>query len=131
MAETTPLRFSPDHLYVRPAGQDAVIGFTHFGQDHTSRVTAIELPAVGRSFRRGEPFGAIEAIKAVVDLSMPVSGTVVAVNQELRASPWHINTDPYGEGWLVRVRLADPGELDELQDEASYEANATWAPPQR
>jgi glycine cleavage system H protein len=131
MAETTPLRFSSDHLYVRLTGQEAVIGFTQFGQDHTSRVTTIELPAVGQSFKRGELFGGIEAIKAVIELTMPVSGTVLAVNEDLRTNPWRVNTDPYGEGWLLRVRLVDADELDDLQDEATYRATATWAPRER
>jgi glycine cleavage system H protein len=128
MTETSHLHFSTDHMYVRPDGQEAVIGFTHFGQDHTSRVTTIELPAVGQSLRRGEPFGTIEAIKATIELTMPVSGTVVAINEALRTSPWRINTDPYGEGWLLRVRLADAAELEQLQDKATYDATAAWTP---
>lgn len=128
MVGPSQLRFSAGHIYIRPVGQETVLGLTDFGQEHTSRVTTVELPAVGDTVHQGEPFGTIEAIKAVIELDAPVSGTVVAVNDRIRSEPWHINTDPYGEGWLVRVRLADPTELDDLMDEETYTATATWNP---
>jgi glycine cleavage system H protein len=127
--DLSQIRFSPNHIYVRPEGQEAVIGLTDFGQDHISRVTTVSLPAAGQTLRRGDPFGTIEAIKAVVELVTPVSGTVLAVNKELETNPWRINTDPYGEGWLMRIQLTNPGELDALMDEATYNTTATWEPP--
>ncbi len=126
MPQTTRLGFSADHIYALVDGVEARLGLSDFGQEHTSRVTTIELPTVAQQLRRGERFATIEAIKAVVELRAPVSGTVVAVNDRLRTEPWRINTDPYGEGWIVRVRLDDPREVDDLMDEASYAATASW-----
>jgi glycine cleavage system H protein len=127
MSSNKELRFSANHVYVlKQASDEALLGFSDFGQEHTSRVSTIELPNVGQRLIRGEPFATIEAIKAVVELRAPVGGVIVSVNDRLRAEPWLINTDPYGEGWIVRVHLDDPRELDDLMDEATYTATARW-----
>jgi glycine cleavage system H protein len=123
-------RFSPDHTYVKVEDGEALIGLTYFGQDHTSRVSQVEFPSVGQKLARGQPFATIEAIKATVELPMPVTGEVLAINEALKAEPWLINTDPYGQGWIIRVRLDDPTQLDQLMDETTYQASAVWEPEQ-
>jgi glycine cleavage system H protein len=121
-------RFSPDHTYVKVADGEALIGLTFFGQDHTSRVSRVDFPQVGQKLAKDQPFATIEAIKATIELPMPVTGEVLAINDALKADAWLINTDPYGQGWLIRVRLADPAELDQLMDEDTYKAAAVWEP---
>jgi len=128
MAKASQLLFSSDHVYVRPQGLEADIGLSHFGQDHLSRVTVIDLPPTGQLLHRGDLLATVEAIKVTVELVAPVSGVVIAVNDQVRADPWRVNTDPYGSGWLVRVRLTDPAEVSDLLDEETYRVSATWAP---
>jgi glycine cleavage system H protein len=120
--------FSSDHVYVRAQGHNADVGLSDFGQNHLGRITAIELPPVGHLLYRGELLATIEAIKVTVELSAPVSGVVAAVNDQLQADPWRVNTDPYGSGWLLRVQLTDLLELNHLLDEQTYAARATWDP---
>ncbi len=127
-ANDPTMRFSPDHTYVKVKDEEALIGLTYFGQEHTSRVSQVEFPQIGMILARGQPFVTIEAIKATVELPMPVTGEVLAINEALRNDPWLINTDPYGQGWLIRVRLEDPTQLDQLLDEAAYQASAVWEP---
>jgi len=128
MAEAAQLLFSSDHVYVRSRGHEADIGLSHFGQDHLGRVTVIDFPHVGQLLHRGELLATVEAIKVTVELVAPVTGIVIAVNEQLRADPWRVNTDPYGSGWLVRLRLAELAELSELLDDRTYRARATWDP---
>lgn len=122
------LWFSSHHVYVKNEADATYIGMTYFAQDHTSRVSSIELPSVGQKLVRDQPFATVEAIKATIELSTPVDAEVLAVNDALYADPWLINTDPYGQGWMIRVRLEDNSQLDQLMDEATYKASATWAP---
>jgi glycine cleavage system H protein len=120
------LRFSSDHAYVKVEDGEASIGLTYFGQDHTSRVTFISLPQVGQKLAKDQPFATIEAVKATIDVPTPVNGEVLAVNDTLKADPWLINTDPYGKGWMIRVHLEEPSQLDQLMDEDTYKASAVW-----
>jgi glycine cleavage system H protein len=122
------IRFSSDHVYVKVEEGEARIGMTYFAQDHTSRVNYVELPQVGQKLVKDQPFATVEATKATVELPVPVSGEVLAVNDALKADPWLINTDPYGQGWMIRIRLGDFSQLDQLMDENTYKASAIWEP---
>ena len=114
------LRYTEEHEWLRADGEEAVIGITAYAADQLGDVVFVELPAVGRTLKTREAFGVIESVKAVSDLFAPVSGEVVAVNGELAARPELVNADPYGEGWMVRLRPERTGEADELRDAASY-----------
>ena len=117
------LRYTEEHEYVKQADEAGVVtvGITEYAQDQLGDVVFVELPKVGASFGRMEVFGTIEAVKAVSELFSPVTGEVVAVNDSLDANPALGNTDPYGEGWMIRIRLANPAELDGLMDADAYE----------
>lgn len=118
------LKYTEEHEYVRSADaeNEIVVGITDYAQGELGDVVYVELPGVGDSFERMEVFGTIEAVKAVSDLFSPVSGEVVAVNEALEEDPALVNSDPYGEGWMVRLRLQDPSDLDELLDAEAYRA---------
>ncbi len=117
------LRYTEEHEYVREADEPGVvsIGITDFAQDQLGDVVFVELPSVGATFGRMEVFGTIEAVKAVSELFSPLAGEVVAVNGALDANPALVNTDPYGEGWMIRLRVSDAAELDGLMDAEAYE----------
>lgn len=117
----TVLRFSEDHLWVRAEADRAQIGISDHGQDAIGEVIAVELPDVGDPVEKGEPFGELESIRTVQELIAPVSGTVRAVNGELEDHPSLTNEDPYHEGWLIEVELADESELDALMASEEYE----------
>jgi glycine cleavage system H protein len=114
--------YTEQHEYLRPTEEDGVylVGITDFAQGELGDIVYVELPAEGDSFAQMAVFGTIEAVKAVNDLFCPVSGEILEVNAALDQDPALVNTDPYGEGWMVRLRVADPGELEDLLDEAGY-----------
>jgi glycine cleavage system H protein len=114
------VRYHPEHDWVRAEGEEAVFGITWYAQDALGEVVYYEPPAVGATVSKDAPYGELESVKAVSDIYAPASGEVVAVNDAVRERPETVNDDPYGEGWLIRVRLSDPGELDSLMDEAAY-----------
>lgn len=116
------LRYTKEHEWVRVAGDEATIGITDFAAQQLGDVVFVELPAAGRTLQQYAAFGVVESVKAVSDLFAPVSGDVVATNDELASRPELLNADPYGDGWIVRVRLADRGQLDDLLDPPGYEA---------
>lgn len=116
------LRYTEEHEYVREAeGEDEVlVGITDFAQEELGDVVFVELPREGDSFDRMEPFGTIEAVKAVSELYTPVSGEVVEINGALDDRPELVNEEPYGDGWMIRLRLDDPSEVDGLMDAGEY-----------
>jgi glycine cleavage system H protein len=116
------LRYHREHDWARAEGDEATLGITWFAQDALGEIVYAELPEVGASVAAGEPYGQLESVKAVSDVFAPLSGEVVAVNERLADEPQLVNEDPYGEGWLVRIRMADPAELDELMDADAYRA---------
>ncbi len=118
----TGLHYTEEHEYVRPTDEEDVflVGITDYAQGELGDVVYLELPSSGESFGRMEVFGTIEAVKAVSDLFSPISGEVVEVNSALDQDPALVNTDPYGEGWMVRLRASDPAELEGLLDENGY-----------
>jgi glycine cleavage system H protein len=116
------LRYHPEHDWVRAEGDEAVFGITWYAQDALGEVVYYEPPAVGATVAKDSSYGELESVKAVSDIYAPASGEVVAVNAAVQERPEVVNEDPYGEGWLIRVRLSDPSELDALMDEPAYRA---------
>ncbi len=114
------LLYSPTHEWVRQEGNRAVIGITDYAQSELGDITYLELPKVGDTVEAGQPFGVIESVKADEELFAPVSGTVVAVNQNAVDHPETINDDPYGDGWLIVVEMNDPDELKSLMNAKQY-----------
>lgn len=113
---TTPedSRYAKTHEYVHLEGDVATIGITDYAQKELGDVVFVELPAVGAQLEAADELGSIESVKAVSDLFAPVSGEVVEVNEALKEKPELVNTDPYGDGWMIRVKMSDPSEFDEL-----------------
>jgi glycine cleavage system H protein len=118
----TDLRYTKDHEWVRVDGEEATVGITEYAATQLGDIVFVELPDVGRALTQAATFGVVESVKAVSDLFAPVGGEVVATNEALSGSPEQVNADPYGEGWMIRVRLTEPGEVDELLDAAAYDA---------
>ncbi|HSH46754.1 MAG TPA: glycine cleavage system protein GcvH [Longimicrobiales bacterium] len=116
------LLYTEEHEYLKPAGEDNVydVGITDYAQGELGDVVFVELPEVGDSFERGATFGTVEAVKAVSDLFMPITGEVVEVNGDLEADPSLVNSDPYGDGWMIRIRVEDPSDLDGLLSADAY-----------
>ncbi len=115
------LHYSKDHEWVRVEGDVAVIGITDYAQNSLGDVVYVELPKAGEEFAANESFGSVESVKAVSEMFSPVSGAVVTINDALADEPEKVNGDPYGEGWMIRVRLSNPGEVDSLLTAAEYE----------
>lgn len=115
------LKYTSDHEWVSMEDGVATIGVTDFAQSELGDIVFVEFPEVGDSFEIGETFGTIEAVKTVADLFMPVSGEIVAINEELDVDPAKVNSDPYGDGWLVKIKLSNSDEGDELMSFTSYE----------
>ncbi len=115
------LKYTSDHEWVSMEDGVATIGVTDFAQSELGDIVFVEFPEVGDSFEIGETFGTIEAVKTVADLFMPVSGDIVAINEELDVDPAKVNSDPYGDGWLVKIKLSNSDEGDELMSFTSYE----------
>jgi glycine cleavage system H protein len=117
------LLYHPEHDWARVEGDQATFGITWFAQDQLGEVVFFDTPKVGAGVTKDEPYAEVESVKAVSDVFAPLSGEIVAVNDALADKPEAINDDPYGEGWLVRIRLADPSETESLMDAAAYEAS--------
>lgn len=115
-------RYTNDHEWVSMQGPIATIGITDYAQEQLGDVVFVELPKVGAQLRAGEAFGSIESVKAVNDLLAPVSGEVTEINGTLANSPETVNKDPFGAGWLVKLRFSKPGEITALMDAAGYES---------
>jgi glycine cleavage system H protein len=115
------LRYTKDHEWVRVDGDEAVVGITQFAADQLGDIVFVELPAAGKALDQHATFGVVESVKAVSDLFAPVAGEVTGSNDALSGAPELVNADPYGEGWMLRVRLADPAQVDGLLDAAAYE----------
>lgn len=114
------LRYTSDHEWLRMESDEGTVGITAYAADELGDIVFVELPPPGSRLEAGSTFGAIESVKTASDLFAPVSGEVLAVNEQLTGSPELINSDPYGEGWMLRVRLDDPSALDALEDAAAY-----------
>ena len=116
------LRYSESHEYVKIKGDCAVVGITDFAQEQLGNVVYVDVPEVGDEVTAGETFGAVESTKAASDLVCPVSGEVVEVNEALEDEPELVNKDAFGEGWIIKVKLTNPEEVEQLLDAKGYEA---------
>ena len=116
------LKYSKDHEWVKVDGNIATVGISDFDQDQLGDIVFVDIQTEGEELAAGEVFGAIEAVKTVADALMPVSGKVIEVNAELEGAPESVNTDPYGAGWMIKVEMSNPAELDDLMDAEAYEA---------
>jgi glycine cleavage system H protein len=117
------LRYHPEHDWARIDGDEATLGVTWYAQDSLGEVVFYDGPEVGAQVSKDEPYAEVESVKAVSDVIAPLSGEVVAVNESLTDAPEAVNADPYETGWMVRIRMADPAEVDTLMDSASYAAS--------
>jgi glycine cleavage system H protein len=117
------LKYHPEHDWARIEGDNATFGITWYAQDQLGEVVFFDPPAIGTAIAKDAPYAEVESVKAVSDVVAPLSGEVTEVNEGLKDSPEQVNDDPYGEGWLVKVRLSDPSEVESLLDAESYRAS--------
>lgn len=116
------LKYSKEHEWVRVEGDIAVVGITDFAQGELGDIIYVDIETVGETLAANEVFGTVEAVKTVSDLFLPISGEILEVNEKLADEPELVNTDPYGEGWMIKVKISDASELDALMDAAGYTA---------
>ena len=114
------LKYIKNHSWVKVEGENGRIGITHYAQEQLSDIVFVELPETGKEVTGMDPFGSIESVKATLDLITPVSGEVIEVNDNLADHPEQVNQDPYGEGWMIVIKLKDPGEPDSLMSAPDY-----------
>jgi glycine cleavage system H protein len=117
------LRYHPEHDWARVDGDEAVLGITWYAQDSLGELVLYEAPAVGSTLTKGKAYAEVESVKAVSDVIAPLSGEVLEVNEKVVEEPETVNEDPYGEGWLARIRISDPAEADGLLDAEAYKAH--------
>ena len=122
MNTPTNLKYSKDHEWVKVEGNVAVIGITDFAQSQLGDIVFVDIQTEGEDLEAGEVFGAIEAVKTVADGLMPVSGKVIEVNADLEGAPESVNSDPYGAGWMIKVEMSNPAEVEDLLDADAYDA---------
>ncbi|UJW85260.1 glycine cleavage system protein GcvH [Devosia sp. SL43] len=113
-------KFSPDHEYIRVEGSTGIVGITNYAQEALGDIVFVELPAVGKVLRKGDEAAVVESVKAASEIYAPVAGTVTEVNEELSGNPGLINTDPTATGWIYKIAINNPSELDDLLDDAAY-----------
>ena len=116
------LKFTKDHEWIRIEGDTATIGITDFAQSELGDIVYVEVETVGDTMDREEVFGTVEAVKTVSDLFLPLSGEIVEFNEELESEPEKVNTDPYGEGWLIKLKMSNLDEIADLMDDTGYKA---------
>ena len=117
------LKYHPEHDWARIEGGEATLGITWFAQDALGDLVHYEAPAVGSTVAKDQSYGEVESVKAVSDIVSPLSGEVLEVNEKTVDEPETVNDDPYGEGWLIRIRMSDPSEVDALMDAEAYRAH--------
>ena len=118
----TNLKYTEDHEWIRVEGDEAYVGITDYAQSELGEIVFVDVNTVGETVGMNEVFGSIEAVKTVSDLNMPVTAEVLEFNEALNDQPELVNNDPYGEGWMIKVKVVDAAELDKLMDAAAYEA---------
>ena len=116
------LKYTKDHEWLRVEGNEAFIGVTEYAQGELGDIVFIEVETIGETLEKEETFGTIEAVKTVSDMFMPVAGEVLEFNEELEATPELINQDPYGKGWIIKAKMTNPAQVNELLDAAAYKA---------
>jgi glycine cleavage system H protein len=115
------LSYTKDHEWVRTKGNEASVGITDHAQHQLGDVVYVELPKVGDKFEASEPFGSVESVKAVSEIYMPLAGSVIEVNESLNDAPEQVNEDPYGDGWMIRIKIDNPAQVDALLTAIEYE----------
>lgn len=116
------LRYTKDHEWIKVNGSEATIGITDFAQQELGDIVYVEIETLGQQLNEGTVFGTVEAVKTVSDLYLPVNATITEINPKLNSNPELVNSDPYGEGWMVKVKIANPADLNSLMDKAAYES---------
>ena len=117
------LKYTKNHSWVKVEGENGKIGITNYAQEQLSDIVFVELPETGKEVTSMNPFGSIESVKATLDLITPVTGEIIETNGNLADHPEQVNQDPYGEGWMIVVKLKDPGELDSLMSASNYKTS--------
>lgn len=117
----TNLKYTNDHEWVKVDGNVATVGITDFAQSELGDIVFVDIQTEGEELGKGDVFGAIEAVKTVADAFMPVSGKVIEVNADLEGAPETVNSDPYGAGWMIKIEMSNPAEVNELLDAAQYQ----------
>lgn len=118
------LKYTKDHEWIRVEGNEATVGITLFAQSQLGEVVFVEIETLGETLEREEVYGTIEAVKTVSDMFMPVTGKIIQVNEKLADTPEIVNSDPYGEGWMIRIEIANPAQLKDLLSAEQYEGIA-------
>ena len=114
------LRYTKDHEWIRVEGDVAIVGVTDFAQSELGDIVYVDVNTIGKTLKQEEVFGTVEAVKTVSDLFLPIAGTLLELNADLNANPELVNQDPYGKGWMVKVKMSNPAEADALMDAAAY-----------
>ena len=117
------LRYTQEHEWIRVEGDVAYVGITDYAQSELGEIVFVDINTEGETVAQGDVFGSVEAVKTVSDLNMPVAGEVLEINEAINNQPELVNNDPYGEGWMIKISVADPAELDTLLDAAGYQAH--------
>jgi glycine cleavage system H protein len=115
------LQYTKDHEWVKIEGITGTVGISEFAQEALGDIVYVELPKVGEKFSQGDPFGSVESVKSVNEIFVPVSGEVTEINEALADSPEQVNEDPYGKGWMIRLKVSDPSDVDSLLSSSEYE----------
>ena len=116
------LRYTQEHEWIRVEGEEAYVGITDSAQSELGEIVFVDIDTEGETVAQGDVFGSVEAVKTVSDLNMPVEGEVIEINEAINDQPELVNNDPYGEGWMIKIRIANPAELDSLLDAEGYKA---------
>ena len=116
------LRYTKEHEWIRVEGNEAYVGITDYAQSELGEIVFVDINTEGETLEQNEVFGSVEAVKTVSDLNMPVAGEVLAINEAINDQPELVNNDPYGEGWMIKIQVANPAELDTLLDAEAYKA---------
>lgn len=117
------LKYTAEHEWIRVEGNEAIVGITDFAQSELGDIVFVDINSQGQQVEKDAIFGSVEAVKTVSDLFLPVTGTILEVNPELGSAPELVNSDPYGKGWMVRIALSDPSQVDGLMDAATYKSS--------
>ncbi len=120
MSIPTNLKYTKDHEWVSIEGNVATVGITHFAQKELGDIVYVEVETLDQTLEKDEVFGTVEAVKTVSDLFLPLSGEIIAFNEDLESTPESVNADPYGDGWMIKVKISDPSEIDSLLSSESY-----------
>lgn len=116
------VKYTKEHEWIRVEGDQAYVGITDYAQSELGEIVFVDVNTVGETLGQGDVFGSVEAVKTVSDLNMPATGEVLEFNESLNDAPEKVNSDPYGEGWMIKIQLSDKAELDALMDAAAYQA---------